>query len=187
MDIQRTATITIEPDSDLRRTLEVFRDVQAAISPVAFNNGKPLGPIALQRTVYYRIKGQLNSQMTISAIRSVAAYQSAKRNKHRISCPFTFRRPRALFLIGKRGRDADFRADGTLSIWTIGGRKRLAYTVPEVFRTMLARAKEINSMTVIERDGKLIGRVTVTLEVPEPAGVLPVGIDREKAAASPWL
>jgi hypothetical protein len=36
-----------------------------------------------------------------------------------------FKRPKALFLVGERGRDADFRADGTLSIWTIAGRKRI--------------------------------------------------------------
>jgi len=184
MDIQRTVTIVIEPDEDLRRTLEVFREVQADLSPIAFNNGKPLGPIALQRAVYHQVKGRLNSQMTISAIRAVAAaYQSAKRNKHRISRPFTFRKSKALFLVGKRGRDADFRADGTLSIWTVGGRKRLSYTVPEVFRATLAHAKEIDSITVIERDGKLLGRVTVTLEVPEPSGVVPVGIDLNETNA----
>lgn len=139
MDIQRTATIVIEPDADLRRTLVVFREVQADLSVAAFNNGTPLGPIALQRAVYHEVKGRLNSQITLSAIRAVAAaYQSAKRNKHRIARPFTFRRARAPFLVGKRGRDAAFRADGTLSIWTVGGRKRLSYTVPEPFRAMVA-------------------------------------------------
>ena len=44
--------------------------------------------------------------------------------------PFRFQRPRALFLVGKRGRDADFRQDGTLSIWTLAGRKHITYTVP---------------------------------------------------------
>ncbi len=73
MDIQRTVTILIEPDPDLTRTLEVFRAVQAELSPIAFNNGNPLGPIALQRTAYHTVKGRLNSQMTISAIRAVAA------------------------------------------------------------------------------------------------------------------
>ena len=184
MEVQRTVTIIIEPDPDLRQTLEVFRKVQADLSPIAFNNGKPLGPIALHRAAYHKVKGRLNSQMTISAIRAVAAaYQSAKRNRHRISRPFNFRRPRAIFLVGERGRDAGFRADGTLSIWTVGGRKRLSYTVPDVFKTTLQQAKEIDSLTVIERDGKLLGRVTVTLEVPEPVGVLPVGIDLNETNA----
>jgi hypothetical protein len=60
-------------DEHLRRTLEAFREVQVELSPIAFNDGKPLGPIALQRAVYHRVKGRLNSQMTISAIRQVAA------------------------------------------------------------------------------------------------------------------
>ena len=177
-------TIIIEPDPDLRQTLEVFRSVQADLYPIAFNNGKPLSPIALHRVVYHKVKGRLNSQMTISAIRAVAAaYKSAKRNRHRISRPFTFRKSRAIFLVGRRGRDADFRADGTLSIWTVGGRKRLAYTVPKVFEATLQQAKEIDSLTVIERDGKLLGRVTVTLEVPEPVGASPVGIDLNETNA----
>jgi putative transposase len=184
MDIQRTITIVIESDPDLRRTLEVFREVQADLALLAFNNGNPLGPIALQRAVYHTVKGRLNSQMTISAIRQVAAaYVSARSNGKPATRPFTFRKARALFLVGKRGRDADFRADGTLSIWTVGGRKRLAYTVPEVFKAALQQAKEIDSVTVIERDGKLLGRVTVTLEVPEPVGALPVGIDLNETNA----
>jgi hypothetical protein len=55
--------------------------------------------------------------------------------------------------------------------------------VPEGFRASLAAAKEIDSITVIERDGKLLGRVTATLEAPEPKGVLPVGIDLNETNA----
>jgi putative transposase len=184
MDIQRTVTIVIESDPDLRQTLNVFREVQAALSPVAFNDGRPLGPIALQKRVYHAVKGRLNSQMTISAIRQVAAaYVSARSNGKPATRPFAFRKVRALFLVGKRGRDADFRADGTLSIWTVAGRKHLAYTVPDAFKARLQQAKEIDSLTVIERDGKLLGRVTVTLEVPDPVGALPVGIDLNETNA----
>jgi hypothetical protein len=184
MDIQRTVTIVIESDPDLRRTLDVFREVQAAISPVAFNDGRPLGPIALQKRVYHTVKGRLNSQMTISAIRLVAAaYVSARSNGKPATRPFAFRNARALFLVGKRGRDADFRADGTLSIWTVAGRKHLTYTVPAVFKARLQQAKEIDSLTVIERNGKLLGRVTVTIEVPDPVGTLPVGIDLNETNA----
>jgi IS605 OrfB family transposase len=184
MDIQRTVTIVIEPDPDLRQTLTVFREVQAACSPVAFNDGRPLGPIALQKRVYHAVKGRLNRQMTISAIRQVAAaYRSASSNGTPATRPFVFRKARALFLVGKRGRDADFRADGTLSIWTVAGRKRLSYTVPDAFNTRLHQAKEIDSLTVIERDGMLLGRVTVTLAVPDPVGTVPVGIDLNETNA----
>ncbi len=178
MDIQRTITIIIEPDADLLQTLTAFREVQQALSGPCFNEGRPLGALALQRLMYHQVKGSLSAQMTISAIRTVCAtYQSAKSNKKPAQRPFLFKKSRALFLIGKRGRDADFREDGTLSIWTVGGRKHLRYTIPEDFQATLYRAKEIDSLNVILCDGKLIGRVTFTLEVPDPQGILPVGID----------
>ena len=184
MDIQRSITIIIEPDSDLERTLEAFRAVQQALSVPCFNGGKPLHALALQRGQYHRVKGALSAQMTISAIRTVAgAYQSAKSNHKPAARPFLFKKVRALFLIGSRGRDADFRKDGTLSIWTVGGRKHLRYTIPEDFKTVFAKAKEIDSLNVLKRNGKLIGRVTLTLEVPEPQGVLPVGIDLNETNA----
>src|SRR6266702_8404374 len=184
MDIQRTITIIIEPDKDLERTLEAFREVQQALSEPCYNEGKPLGALALQRLMYHEVKGSLSAQMTISAIRTVcSAYQSAKSNKRPAKRHFLFRRARALFLICSRGRDADFRKDGTLSIWTVGGRKRLTYTVPSDFQNTLKHAVEIDSLNVLERDGRLIGRVPVTLSAPDPQGILPVGIDLNETNA----
>jgi len=184
MDIQRTISIVIEPDKDLKRTLETFGEVQQALSEPCFNEGKPLGALALQRLMYHEVKGSLSAQMTISAIRTVAgAYQSAKSNKKPATRPFLFKRARALFLIGSRGRDADFRKDGTVSIWTVAGRKHLTYSIPEDFQATFAQAKEIDSLNVLLRDGKLIGRVTLTLDVDAPAGVLPVGIDLNETNA----
>ncbi len=184
MEMQRTATILLPDDTDLRATVAAFQRVQQALSGTCFNDGMPLGALDLQRAAYHGVKGTLNAQMTISAIRLVAsAYASAKSNGHAVDRPFAFRRGRALFLVGKRGRDADFRADGTLSIWTVAGRKRLAYTVPDAFKATLAAAQEIDSLTVIERNGRLLGRVTVTLTAPEPEGVLPVGIDLNETNA----
>ncbi len=184
MRIQRTITILIENDPDLRNTLVAFCKVQQALSAPCYNDGKPLGALALQRKVYHQVKGTLSAQMTISAIRTVAgAYQGAKSNKKPATRPFLFRRARALFLVGERGRDADFRKDGTLSIWTVAGRKRLTYTVPSDFQNTLKHAVEIDSLNVLERDGRLIGRVTVTLSAPDPQGILPVGIDLNETNA----
>jgi IS605 OrfB family transposase len=122
--------------------------------------------------------------LTCTAIRLVAsAYAAARANKKPAQRPFAFKRPTALFLIGARGRDARFVGDGTLSIWTVAGRKRVAYRVPEAFTSTLAEAAEIDSMTVIERDGRLLGRVVVTLRVPDPKGVHPVGIDLNETNA----
>jgi putative transposase len=122
--------------------------------------------------------------MTISAMRRVTgAYASAKRNKRPAQKPFDFRRMAATFLIGQRGRDADFHADGTLSIWTVGGRKRLAYHVPDALQAKLSEATEIDSLTVIEQNGRLLGRVALTLKVDEPSGSHPVGIDLNETNA----
>lgn len=184
MNIQRNVTILIANDEDLRNTLKGFQLVQQTLSVPCYNNGNPLNALALQKACYHQVKGDFSSQMTISAIRLVAAaYASAKANKKPAKRPFLFKKARALFLIGKRGRDADFRSDGTLSIWTVGGRKRLGYTIPEDFKALFDRAIEIDSLTVIECNGKLIGRVTLTLEVPEPQGILPVGIDLNETNA----
>ncbi len=209
MQTQRTITMLLPDDADLCATLAVFRSVQNAVSEGAFNGGKPLRAVELQRMVYEQVKGRLSSQMTITALRLVAgAYASAKRNyvrrvrleaKRKARCeakgwtytPRTvkpvglcrFDRPAALFLVGERGRDADFRADGTLSIWTVAGRKRLSYHIPTALRPLFDAAKEIDSVTVIERHGKLYGRVALTLDAPEPNGVVPVGIDLNETNA----
>ncbi len=209
MDIQRTVTIKLPDDADLRATLAAFRDVQNAVTEDAFNDGVPLAAVPLQRIVYNRVKGTLNSQMTITALRLVVgAYASAVKGRNRRlkaearrkkRCEAKgwrfkaraikplgvcrFERMAAMFLVGVRGRDADFRDDGTLAIWTVGGRKRLPYELVRSHRTLFEAATEINSITVIERDGHLYGRVAVTLEVPDPAGVTPVGVDLNETNA----
>src|SRR5215469_8953263 len=132
MDIQRSVTILLPDDADLRATVVAFQHVEQELSEPCFNEGRPLGALALQRARYYAAKGTLNAQMPISAIRVVSsAYASARSNGRPAERPFAFRRARALFLVGQRGRDADFRADDTLSIWTVAGRKRISYQVPE--------------------------------------------------------
>jgi len=184
MDITRTITILLPDDADLRATLTAFQQVQQQLSPMCYHDGVPLGALALHRACYRAVAGVLNSQMTCSAIRLTAgAYASATSNGKPAQRPFQFKRARALFLVGKRGRDADFRKDGTLSLWTVAGRKHITYAVPKAFKSTLAHAKEIDSLTVIERNGRLLGRLTLTLNAPDPYGILPVGIDLNETNA----
>lgn len=184
MDIKRSVTILLPDDADLRATAAAFQRVQQTLSEPCYHDGEPLSALTLHHAMYRRVLGPLNSQMTCSAIRLTAgAYASARSHGRPAQGPFLFKRARALFLVGKRGRDADFRADGTLSIWTVAGRKRLSYVVPAAFQATLARAKEIDSLVVISRDGRLLGRVTLTLEAPEPHGVHPVGVDLNETNA----
>ena len=51
METQRTITMLL-PNDDLRETLATFRKVQNAVTVTAFNDGKPLRAVALQRAVY---------------------------------------------------------------------------------------------------------------------------------------
>src|ERR671937_3115701 len=84
MDVQRAVPILLPDDADLRATLDAFRDVQNTVSTAAFNDGKPLRAVELQRAVYQDVKGTLSSQMTITALRLVAgAYAAARRNRTR--------------------------------------------------------------------------------------------------------
>ncbi|MBX5451738.1 MAG: transposase [Thermogemmatispora sp.] len=187
--VQRTIPLLLPADEDLRETLAVFQRVQQQLSAPCFNEGQPLSAVALHRACYHEVKGQLNAQMTCTAIRLVAAaYQSAQSNRRPPQRPFQFRRRQALFLIGSRGRDASLRPDGTLSIWTVAGRKQLPFRLPEAFQPRLAQAKRIDSLTVLERDGRLLGRLTITLEVPDPPTAGPetetvVGIDLNETNA----
>lgn len=184
MHIKRSVTILLPDDDDLRATVAAFQRVQQALSETAYNDGSPLSALELHHAMYARVVGALNSQMTCSAIRLTAgAYASAKSNRHTVEKPFAFRHAHALFLVGKRGRDADFRADGSLSLWTVAGRKRLSYVVPDAFKETLATAKEIDSLTIIERNGRVLGQVTLTLDVPDPTGIHPVGIDLNETNA----
>lgn len=101
MQIQRTVTIIIEPDEDLQRTVEAFREVKQTLSQPCYNRGKPMNALALQRRYYHQVKGVLNAQMTISAIRLVAgAYHAASSNNKPARHPFLFKKAAALFLIG---------------------------------------------------------------------------------------
>ena len=88
-----------------------------------------------------------------------------------------FKNPSAMFLVGSRGRDASFLKEGVVSLWTTAGRKKIAYALPEAFRQTFKNAVEIDSLTVIERNGRLYGRMVVTLDAPEPKAAHPIGVD----------
>jgi putative transposase len=126
MDVQRTITILIADDPDLRATLAGFQGIQQRISQACYNHGKPLSALNLHRVVYEDVKGTISSQLTCTAIRLVAgAYAAARANKKPTQRPFDFKRPTALFLVGARGRDARF-CDGGSSRYGTSAPARLA-------------------------------------------------------------
>lgn len=185
MDVQRTYTIVFDECHELRRTLAVFGTAKRLISKACFNEGKTLNATKLQKLVYEDIKTLgLTAQLTCSVIRSVAgAYSSAKSNKHPAKEPFGFYRDHAVYLVGKRGRDARFLEDGRISISTIEGRKKIGYREASGHTGFLERAKLVNSINIVERDGRPEGKVCVTLDVEEPVPVHPVGVDLNETNA----
>jgi len=177
--VKRTIPILIEHDQDLKATLYAFQKVCNTLSPICWNGGKPFSARSLQKHAYHQVKGIVSVQMTCTAIRFVAACYT-KRKRRKLSVAVTFKKPFALFLIGKRERDAGIKRDGTISIWTIGGRKRLAFFVPEHFLGYFLNALSFDSLTVKERNGQLVGYLCVTLPKPAEKGSVLVGVDRNE-------
>ncbi len=185
----RTVQVLLAEDEDVRATVLAFRNACAAVSETAFNQGKPLTNIELQRVAYKKIKTFLDSaQMACSVTRRVAgSYKTAKSNKRPAKKPFAFSRLFAIWLIGERGRDARVCDDGTLSIWTVNGRKRVAFTIPErasstkpsdhQLRKDFDAAIEYNALQITERHGKLVATLAITLPDIATVGTSPVGVD----------
>src|SRR5260221_13054529 len=110
MDIKRSVTILLPDDDDLHATVAAFQRVQQNLSEPAYNSGKPLSALALHRAMYPQVSGVLSSQLICSAIRVPAGpYARGQSNRPPPPHPFAFRRARAQFPAGGRGRDDDVR------------------------------------------------------------------------------
>ena len=185
--VQRAIRIGLENHESVQATVRLFRDACASISTAAFNAGSPLTALELHRAVYVSLKTMgLSAQMTCTVIRHVAsAYSAAKGNKHPTTKPFAFRHTSALWLIGKRGRDAGLRS-GVLSIWTVAGRLKLAARVPDALRADFDAAcadGELDALQVTERHGRLYATLVVTLPDVPVRGTVPVGVDLNETNA----
>ena len=178
MKVIRTFPILIEHSQDLIETLEVIKSIKNDISSVCYNSGKPLSGLALHKVVYETHKTKINSQLLCSTIRLVAgAYASAKKNKHKLTGPFEFKKTSGLFLIGNRGRDASFSLNKTFSISSIFGRLKLNFEIPDCFKSTFDTAVIYNSINLHYINGKLKGWLALSVDVPEPKGLQPVGVD----------
>lgn len=174
MQVQRTIPILLDSCPELDATVVEFARYCSDISVACFNGGSPLKALELHSEVYRTARTPLSAQMKCSAIRRVAgAYSARKRGRRPISRPFVFQRPSALFLIGSRGRDASIKGD-EISICTVSGRRKVKFRIPE-----FARADFDNA---VMRDAIQVGlggkaSLCLTLEVPDPVGGIPVGVD----------
>jgi len=171
MDIRRTIPIILDENALVSATVTEFTRYQNAISGTCFNSGDPLRALALHQAVYHTVPTHLKSQMHCSAIRATAATYATLRSKGRpITKPVRFRRPSALFLSGK---DFTFKPDSIVSINTLSGRQKVGWRIPDHFLADFESAKSVDSMRISSNGAHLC----ITLEVPEPAGAVPVGVD----------
>jgi IS605 OrfB family transposase len=192
MKTQRSIPIVIDFDSDIAATITEFTHLENLASPVCYNGGqKPLSQLKLHENSYHQLKGKIPSQLTCSVFRLVAgAYVGrekalAKTNRRRAKQGRTprerkvivFGRQSAVFLMGERGRDASFRKNGIISVSTGNGCKKVNYRIPAEFQKRFDDAISYDSLNLALRDGKIIGKLAITLDFPEPAGISPVGVD----------
>jgi putative transposase len=179
--VQRTVSIRLEDDKDLRATLESYRIIQQTVSDIAAKSGKGSSALDLHKRTYAKVRGPLKAQLICTAIRSVSAAYAQRGEA--TGKPIKFKQARAMFLIGKAKRDAGVNDDGTISIWTVAGRKKLNYSVPEAFKETMAAAESFNAICVAIRNGRLHATISVTIPDGQPAGALPVGVDVNNANA----
>lgn len=175
--MQRIIPLRIADDADLRATVESFRLIQQRVSGLAFNSGGKGSAIDLHQLSYAHVKGQLKSQLTCTAIRTVASdYAAARRRHKRLTSPIQYTSARALFLIGSAKRDASGPKKGVLKIWTTAGRKSIECSVPPQFEATMKNVKSFDALAVSIKRGRLIASLSVTLIAVTPTGNKPAGV-----------
>jgi putative transposase len=175
--MQKVLPLRIANDADLMATIESFRLIQERVSEIAFEDGTALSAVDMHQLSYAKVKGSLKSQLTCTAIRSVASeYSRARRRNRRIYGPIHFSKPRALFLIGKAKRDACPPRKETIRIWTIAGRKDIPCSIPARFEADYKNVKSFDTLAVSLKRGRLVATVSVTLKESKREGTLPAGV-----------
>jgi transposase len=176
-NVKRVIPLRIDNDADLRATVESFRITQQRVSEIAFAAGCPRSAVELHRLAYSKVKGELKSQLTCTAIRTVSSeYARIRRRRRRVYGPVHFSKPRALFLIGKAKRDACPPRGGKIRIWTVAGRKDIVCNIPARFRGLLSDVASFDAIAVSVKRGRLVATLSVTLKDTKRVGTLPVGV-----------
>lgn len=175
--MQKIVPLKIEDDADLRAAVESFRLIQQQVSDIAFAHGSKCSAVELHQLSYAQVSGQLKSQLTCSAIRSVAAdYAAARRRHKKITSPIQFTSHRALFLIGNAKRDAAPPRRDVLRIWTPAGRKNIRCSIPTQFQSLLKDVVSYDALSVGIKRGRLVATLSVTMKSVIPIGNKPVGV-----------
>jgi IS605 OrfB family transposase len=178
LDMRRTVPILLPKDDDLLVTMRLFKDIANEVSKVAFEAREQLkGKFDLRRRAYSVFRErypQVNSRLLEIIIRVVAGCYSKKKCK-KLEAPAMFKKDFALLDKGL------LRFDGqTLIVWTIAGRKKYPFTFVPVkrFQELWERKVDVDSITLKERNGKIVAYVCLTIPEPTFGGALHiVGVD----------
>ena len=175
--MQRVIPIKLNDDADLRATIESFRLIQQRVSEIAFSSNSITSAIDLHHVAYPLVKGALKSQLTCTAIRTVASdYSQLRRRRRRIYGPIHYSKPRALFLIGKAKRDACPPRRETIRVWTVAGRKNIGYSIPGRFSALVKHIASYDALAVSIKKGRLVATLSVTVRTRARQGTLPAGV-----------
>lgn len=159
-----TTAVKLLPSSEQADTLrETLRRSNAAsnyVSEVAWAE-QVFGKHALQKLAYHEVKTRfgLTAQAAIQAVRKVAdSYCLDKKTK---------RAYRKFGSIAYDDRILSWKSEiSEVSIWTVGGREKIAFTCAERARRMLATRR--GESDLVYRGGKFYLLATVEVEEPPP-------------------
>jgi IS605 OrfB family transposase len=177
--VKRTIPILLPKDADLLATMRLFKDIANEVSKIAFGARNQLKKkFDLRRHCYPILRERypnVNGRVLEYIIKVVAGCYSKKKRKT-LKEPVVFKKDFVLF--DKRLFKFN---EQTLTIWTVTGRKEFPFTFVPVkrFQEWWERKTDVDSITLKERNGKIVAHVCLTIPMSTHATAKYfVGIDR---------
>jgi IS605 OrfB family transposase len=176
------ASLKLQPTEEQKRalleTIERVNDACNYISKIAWKH-KRFGKWALHKLCYYDVKERFN--LTAQAVvRAIAKVTDAYKLDHKTKRVFKRRGA-----ITYDDRVLRYKADGTVSIWTVRGRQRIPYTCGALQRKLLKMRQ--GESDLIYFNGQFFLNPTCNVEEPppyDPQGFLGVDLGIVNIAAS---
>jgi len=186
-------------EEQLVQLCERYRDVCNYVSEWVFNNDFPMNFMQVQNHIYQdlRQRFKLNSQITISALKTVTAayktvneqlkqkpfkYQDENGKWQRINRDITWLQKRVQFknLQCDLVRNRNYRfINDTISFSTLNGTVAIPFQTPPVFEQQLNEGWQLGTAKLMKQRGKWFIAIPMSTEVKQPVNFNTiVGIDR---------
>lgn len=186
-------------EEQLVQFYERYRDVCNYVSEWIFNNDFPMNFMQVQNHIYQNLRQcfELNSQITISALKTVTAayktvneqlkqkpfkYQDESNRWQRINRNVTWLQKRIQFknLQCDLVRNRNYRfINDTISFSTLNGTIAISFRAPPVFGQRLNEDWQLGTAKLIRQRGKWFIVIPMSTEVEQPTSFNTiVGIDR---------